>query len=63
MEWLYGEPRIEEMLADPVIRAVLERDRIDVDRLRILLRDVQQMRQTPRHRGGVRRGEPALDAA
>ena len=38
MQWV-GEPKLEEVLSDPIVRAVMARDRVDQERLRLLLQD------------------------
>jgi hypothetical protein len=38
MQWV-GEPKLEEILSDPIVRAVMARDRVDQERLRLLLQD------------------------
>jgi hypothetical protein len=37
MDWLYGEPTLEDMLSDPTIHAVMDRDGVDDESLRALL--------------------------
>jgi hypothetical protein len=37
MDWLQGEPTLDEALSDPVVKAILVRDRIDPDGLRRFL--------------------------
>jgi hypothetical protein len=37
MCWLQGEPSLKDVLADPVVHAVMRRDKVDPDRLRALL--------------------------
>jgi hypothetical protein len=44
MEWLQGEPGLDEALSDPVIQAVLIRDRVDPDGLRRFLVGVHRRR-------------------
>jgi len=41
-ERLDGEPRIEELLDDPVMEALMARDGVDRDALITLITDVQQ---------------------
>ena len=48
--WLKGEPRLRDVLADPVIRLVMRRDRVNPDQLYALLREVNEARGS----GGVR---------
>ncbi len=38
MQW-GGEPKLEEVLSDPIVRAMMDRDRVDLEGLRLLLRD------------------------
>jgi hypothetical protein len=38
MQWA-GEPTLEEVLSDPIVRAMMDRDRVDLEGLRLLLRD------------------------
>jgi hypothetical protein len=40
MDWFAGEPTLEDTLADPIIRAVMKRDDIEVESLRRFLKDV-----------------------
>ncbi|MDB5410419.1 MAG: hypothetical protein JWL84_5331 [Rhodospirillales bacterium] len=42
MDWLYGEPTLDDMLSDPTIHAVMDRDGIDAETLRALLRDIRR---------------------
>jgi hypothetical protein len=42
MRWA-GEPKLEEVLSDPIVRAVMERDRVDQDGLRRLLRNTTKL--------------------
>jgi hypothetical protein len=42
MQWA-GEPKLEEVLSDPIIRAVMERDRVDQEGLRVLLRNATKL--------------------
>jgi hypothetical protein len=42
MQWA-GEPKLEEVLSDPIVRAVMERDRVDPEKLRLLLRDATKL--------------------
>jgi hypothetical protein len=44
MDWLQGEPTLDEALSDPVVQAILVRDRIDPDGLRRFLVGIQRMR-------------------
>jgi hypothetical protein len=40
MCWLSGEPRLRDVLSDPVIHALMERDDVDPDDLRMFLEDI-----------------------
>jgi hypothetical protein len=42
MQWA-GEPKLEEVLSDPIVRAVMARDRVDQDGLRMLLRNATKL--------------------
>ena len=37
MYWLQGEPSLTDVLADPVVHAMMRRDKVDPERLRALL--------------------------
>jgi len=39
MSWI-AEPELDHMLSDPLILSVMERDHVDLDRLRALLREI-----------------------
>jgi hypothetical protein len=45
MCWLRGEPKIDALLSDPVITAMMRRDGVDPDWVRQLLRDVGSARR------------------
>jgi hypothetical protein len=56
MSW-YVEPELDEVLSDPMILTVMERDQVNPDRLRAFLQDIgnglsrQPRRETePKHR-------------
>lgn len=38
--WLIGEPTLREVLDDPVIQLMMRRDRVDIDHLHAILREV-----------------------
>ena len=40
MDWFAGEPTLDETLSDPVVRAVMKRDEVDLDDLRRFLEDM-----------------------
>jgi hypothetical protein len=42
MQWA-GEPKLEEVLSDPTVRAVMARDRVDQEDLRVLLQDATKL--------------------
>jgi hypothetical protein len=42
MRWA-GEPKLEEVLSDPIVRAVMARDRVDLEGLRLLLRNATKL--------------------
>ncbi|MDB5411004.1 MAG: hypothetical protein JWL84_5916 [Rhodospirillales bacterium] len=44
MDWLQGEPKLDEVLADPIVQAILIRDHVDADGLRRFLTGVQRRR-------------------
>jgi len=41
MGWLQGEPTLEDVLSDPTVHALMERDDVDPDDLRVFLEDVR----------------------
>ena len=41
MGWLQGEPTLEEVFSDPTIHALMERDEVNPDDLRLFLDDVK----------------------
>jgi hypothetical protein len=48
----HGEPTLEEMLSDPIIRAVMEADGIDPQELAATLRQAGRMLAQRARRGG-----------
>lgn len=55
MEWFAGEPTLEDTLADPIVRAVMKRDDIEIETLRRFLQDVGCRLQTqPQRRGSAK---------
>ena len=42
MQWA-GEPTLEEVLSEPIIRAMMVRDRVDQEGLRRLLQEVTKL--------------------
>ena len=40
MCWMQGEPSLTDVLADPVVHAMMRRDNVDPDSLRALLRRI-----------------------
>jgi hypothetical protein len=47
-----AEPSIDDLLSDPIIRAVMTADGVDPDKLRDLLRSVAERLQASRERNG-----------
>jgi hypothetical protein len=41
MEWLQGEPTLDDVLTDPTVLTLMERDDVDLDDLRKLLEAVR----------------------
>jgi hypothetical protein len=58
MDWFAGEPTLEDTLSDPIIRAIMKRDEVEVDRLRNFLKDVSGRLNARRRRSGVAEGVP-----
>jgi len=46
MRWNTPEPSIEEMLADPIVRALMTADGVRADELEALLRSIAKRLQT-----------------
>ncbi len=42
MLWI-GEPKLEEVLSDPIVRALMARDGVDQGALRLLLEDATRL--------------------
>jgi hypothetical protein len=42
MQWA-GEPKLEEVLSDPIVRAVMAFDRVDPEELRLFLQDATKL--------------------
>jgi hypothetical protein len=42
--WLKGEPKLRDVLADPVIRLMMRRDRVDPEQLHAFLRHLNDAR-------------------
>jgi hypothetical protein len=61
MDWLHGEPSLDEVLADPIIHALMQRDGVDPRELKALIEDVTRaVRRRGRHRVAPRTSlEPA----
>jgi hypothetical protein len=62
MRWA-GEPKLEEVLSDPIVRAVMDRDRVDREGLRQLLRNATKLLalrdgKAPDASAGFRRQQP-----
>lgn len=62
MGWLDGEPTLDEMLSDPTILALMERDEVDPDELRMFLQVVKSSLVHEESHGGnppaATRGSP-----
>jgi hypothetical protein len=55
MSW-FVEPELDEILSDPMIRRVMERDQVNPDRLRAFLQDMgHTLARKPRHEPEVER--------
>jgi hypothetical protein len=52
MNFRQGEPTLEEILSDPIVRAVMEADGIDPHELAATLRQTGRMLARRAHRGG-----------
>ena len=50
MRWA-GEPKLEEVLSDPIVRAVMDRDRVDQEELRLLLGNTTKLLALPGGKG------------
>jgi hypothetical protein len=46
MDWLYGEPTLDEVLSDPTVHAVMDSDGIDKDVLRAFLHHVDRAKES-----------------
>ena len=49
--WLKGEPKLRDVLTDPVIQLMMRRDRVDPDHLHAFLRHVSDTRVDSNFRG------------
>jgi hypothetical protein len=57
MDWFAGEPTLEDTLSDPIVRAVMKRDDVEVERLRSFLKDVScRLNEQPHRSGGAALG-------
>jgi len=45
MTWLTGEPTLDDVLSDPVVRTMMARDRVDAEELRGFLHDMRRARE------------------
>ena len=66
MTWLdESEPKLDEVLADPVVRAVMERDGVDAEEIRDLVAHLRATRRPARFTPGCRpeRGRPSWSTA
>jgi hypothetical protein len=41
MGWLQGEPTLEDVLSDPTVQALMKRDHVDPDDLRMFFRNMK----------------------
>ena len=48
--WLCGEPRLDELLADPVVFSLMRSDRVDPVRFRAFLDEVRRSARARRQR-------------
>jgi hypothetical protein len=48
MDWLYGEPTLDEVLSDPTVHAVMDSDGVDGDVLRAFLHDFDRVKRFAR---------------
>ena len=65
MNWSDRDPTLEEMLSDPIIKALMEADRVDPRELETILRRVERSRRDrpePRPRPGQFR-RPAVTSS
>ncbi|MEX0760243.1 MAG: hypothetical protein WD100_11755 [Tistlia sp.] len=60
---VFAEPTVEDMLADPIVRLVMQRDGVEEAELRLTLRRLAAARTCIRNgRDGRARSAPAPDA-
>jgi hypothetical protein len=54
MDWLHGEPSLDDVLADPIVHALMQRDGVDPHDLRALIEGVRPAlhRRVAQHQGG-----------
>jgi hypothetical protein len=52
MYWHHREPTLDDMLSDPIIRAVMDADRVDPHELQAMLKDVGRALSAARALGG-----------
>jgi hypothetical protein len=48
--WLSGEPRLDELLADPLLSSLMRSDRVDPVRFRIFIDEVRRSARARRQR-------------
>jgi hypothetical protein len=58
MNWYYREPSLEEMLSDPIVRAMMDADGVDPHELKAMLREVGRNLGPMRGAGFHPRGWP-----
>jgi hypothetical protein len=59
--WLCGEPRLDELLADPVLFSLMRSDRIDPVRFRVFLDEVRRAARSRRRRDRDDAATPTRD--
>jgi hypothetical protein len=60
MDWLYGEPTLDEVLSDPTIHAVMNSDGVDHEILRAFLHDVDRAKRSAPRLASCPRGASPL---
>jgi len=59
MDWFAGEPTLEDTLSDPIIRAIMKCDDVELDELRRFLDDVGSRMNVDENRGDEPDGAPS----
>ena len=60
-KWLRGEPRLEELLADPVVFSLMRSDGIDPARFRVFLDEIRRAARSRRQRDRDDAASPTRD--